>query len=188
MNSVIIFSEDIRQFTWCKRTVYLKHVVRARFELTYKMKFGKEAEDKADLPVSRDERLIRKFYVFDDELNVGALIDALVLGNDYAKVIEIKSSRFSKRLDEHHKMQLALQVLLIRRRFPTLRVLSSVYYIEEGVFEEIRLDERHFNNVLSVIDEIRKIITSEVPPEGPFIPAKCSDCEFKPFCVDVWSR
>lgn len=184
MSLIEVFSSDVKQFFYCKRIVYFTKVLRARFKPTKKMEFGSEGERRAEIPVSDDERVVRGFYIFDDALALGAVVDALIFGDGYVKVVEVKSSRFSRRIDEHHKMQLAMQVFLVRRRFPNLRVLSFVYYYDLGVFEEIRLDSRHFNGFLRAVEVIRDIVEHEIVPVGVF-DGRCADCEFKTFCLDM---
>ena len=184
-NSVLVFSDDVKQFFYCKRKVFYRRVLNARYRPTFKMKFGKEIEEEASIPIDTGEHLYKSYYVFDESLGLGAVIDAVIIGDGYVKVIEIKSSRYSKRIDENHKMQLALQVYLIRRVFPGFRVFSMVYYYDINRFEEIRLDDRHFSSLIDAVREIRDIIVSGVLPLPTDNPSKCSVCEYRNYCVDI---
>ena len=184
-NSILVFSDDVKQFFYCKRKIFYRRVLNARYRPTFKMKVGKEIEEKTKIPVKPSERLYKNYYVFDESLGLGAIIDAVIFGDSYAKVIEIKSSRYSKRIDDNHKMQLALQVYLVRQLFPGLRVSSMVYYYDIDRFEEIRLDDRHFSLLMDAVREIRDIIVSGVLPPPTNNPAKCSVCEYRNYCVDI---
>jgi len=180
---IIVTAESLRQYLYCPRIIYFRYVLGAKPPETLKMQIGKEIHEK--LKQIADKNTLVNVFLVSEELGLSGIADIIKINGNEATVLEAKLSKFGKKIDEHHKIQLAAYKLLVENVLKLKVKCTGVYYIDEDQVIWIRLDKRHEQKVLETIKHIREIIQHETIPNPTPNIAKCDDCEYYIYCQRI---
>ena len=177
-------AEDIRQYYYCKRIIYYRYVLRARVRETYKMRKGREIHEKAMIK-NADGDVKYGVYLISEDLGLVAVIDALIVKDGFADIIEFKFGDLDRRMRDSHKAQLAAQAILVESLLG-LRVRKIIIYNpEKEEKREVRLVNYHREMVREALKDMKRIVIEEDLPEPTEDRGKCIDCEYRVFCGDI---
>ncbi|MBN1800682.1 MAG: CRISPR-associated protein Cas4 [Candidatus Lokiarchaeota archaeon] len=183
----LVGTEDVRQYAYCHRILYFRHVLRAPMLKTYKMEYGqKKHEELQKMKNSTSEEYSQKYYnVFltDADLGLLGLIDYFEYDGNAAFPVEIKSGNVPPNgLNFSHKLQVVAQAILIEKNFDFAVTKARIYYIKDQqvVDYELAIDDKM--DCIEVVRKIQKLLKSEAIPLPTEDKGKCVDCECRKYC------
>ena len=184
----LIGTEEIRQFAYCNRILFFRHVIHAPMKTTYKMEYGmkkhKQLQGYANKSGEEYSQKYYNVYLTDPSVGIVGLIDYFEYNGNEAYPVEIKSGNLPPEgLDNPHKYQVSAQAILIEKNFDFLvKKVRIVYSKHNKVVDHfISLEDKLI--VLKMVEDIRKMIYSKkIPPPTKDI-GKCIDCECKNYCL-----
>lgn len=183
----LIGSEEIRQFEYCKRILFFRHVVQAPMLKTYKMEQGAQKHEQLQKMASNAEEYAQKYYniyLTDPEIGLVGLIDYFEFDGKEAYPVEIKSGNIPPEgLENAHKCQVAAQAMLIEKNFDFLVKMVRVYYSKHDKVVDYPIGIEDRQKVLKIIVEINKMLASERIPVPTNDKGKCVDCECQKYCL-----
>ncbi len=195
--SINLTVSDLRQFEYCARIPYFTHVLgllRTR-PTTYKMAEGllehgrvEDLEERRSLRsygLKQGERLF-KVRLVSAELGLSGLLDMVVLTEEEAIVVEFKND-LHNRIGPNHVMQLAAYALLIEERWERPVRRAFVHFIPTKQSREVEVGQAQKKRLRSQLQALRGMIESETLPDATPVRGRCTDCEFRNFCPDIWS-
>jgi len=117
----LIGTEEIRQFVYCKRILFFRHVLHAPMKQTYKMEYGTKKHEELEKLSKKSKDTTNKYfniYLTDSKLGLVGLLDYFEFDGNEAYPVEIKSGNIPPgNLDNPHKYQVTAQALLIEKNF-----------------------------------------------------------------------
>ena len=184
-----IGTEEIRQFTYCKRIIFFRHVLHAPMKQSYKMEYGTNKHDHLQKYLKNsDEDCIQKYfnvYLNDLDLGLVGLIDYFEYNGSEAYPVEIKTgNKPINNISNPHKNQIVAQAILIEKNFDFLVKKGRIFYSKNGEIVEIRIQMEDKITVLKIIREIQHVLLRERLPEPTIDFGKCKDCECKNYCLN----
>lgn len=181
-----IGTEEIRQYTYCKRKVYFRHVLKGPMLQTYKMKLGTEIHEQFQKKIEVSKKQVQKYYnmyLIDEELGLVGLLDYFEFDGKEAYPVEIKSGNIPPEgLENPDKMQVTAQAILIEKNFDFLVKNVKVFYIKHDKIIDYPIDMEHKLTVIKHVREIQDILLNEKIPKATTNDAKCLDCECLKYC------
>jgi CRISPR-associated exonuclease Cas4 len=183
----LIGTEEIRQYVYCPRILYFRHVIHSPMKQTYKMEYGMKKHSKLQKIANKNKDAIQKYYnVYLTCVSSGlvGLIDYFEFDGKEAYPVEIKSGNIPpKGLDNPHKYQVTAQAMLIESNFDFLvKKVKVIYTKEEDTVEyPIGLEDKLI--VLEIVHKIRNLFFKEEIPKPTEHAGKCIDCECKNYCL-----
>lgn len=184
---------DIKQFLYCPRIPFHRYVTRAPVLPTAKMTFGKEAHARTD-QLERRRTLAefnllegeRQFHVplRSDRLRLSGTLDMLIRTPRELIPVEMKDSVDPPGLN--HKYQLVAYALLVEEHFDCIVRRGCVQLIPAKEVIEYAITPNMRRHVLKTLSEMRRVLSSERLPGPPASLGKCTDCEYRRFCNDIW--
>lgn len=187
LDEVYFTAEDMRQYVYCPRIIYFRHVMRIQPERTYKMERGEEIHDAIRKKNPELDGQIQKYYniyLKDKKLGLVALLDYIEYDNDEAIPVDIKTGKHVQHdISEHHLAQLIVQAILVESKLGILVQKVKVWYLKENkeFSHEITMEDKR--KILSHLNEMKEILLKEIPPKPVKDVAKCRDCEFWRYCL-----
>lgn len=187
---------DLRQYEYCPRIPYFTHVLglRRTRPTTYKMQEGLlEHEHVAELEERRSlrsyglkagERLFNVSLV-SPTLNLTGLLDMLILTETEAIPVEFKNNLFDQ-VGQNHLMQLAAYSLIIEERWQRPVERAFVHFIPTKHSRQVEMGSLVKNRLLDRLHQFNQMITHENLPDATSVRGRCSDCELRNFCPDIW--
>ncbi len=183
----LIGTEEIRQFAYCKRILYFRHIVHAPMKQTYKMEEGENKHEQLQQSKSDTKNISQKYYniyLTDPDLGLVGLIDYFEFDGNEAYPIEIKSGNAPPQdLDNPHKYQVVAQAMLIEKNFDFLVKMVRIFYtkLDKVVDYPITIEDKLA--LLKIVEEITEMLSSEQMPDPTNDKGKCVDCECKNYCL-----
>lgn len=182
-----IGTEEIRQFSYCKRKIYFRHVVKAPMKQTYKMEYGMEKHNEFQNQINKASEAVQKYYniyLSDVELGLVGLIDYFEFDGKEAYPIEIKTGNIPpENLENPDKMQVIAQAILIEKNFDFLVKKVRVFYSKFNKIIDYPIGIEDKLKVIEIISKINKLLKSEKIPEPTKEKQKCPDCECQIYCL-----
>ncbi|MEJ2250041.1 MAG: CRISPR-associated protein Cas4 [Candidatus Lokiarchaeota archaeon] len=183
----LIGTEEIRQYVYCPRILYFRHVLHSPMKQTYKMEYGMKKHEKLQNIAAKNEEYIHKYYniyLTDVESGLVGLIDYFEFDGKEAYPVEIKSGNIPPEgLDNPHKYQVTAQAMLIESNFDFLVKKVKVLYTKEEKTVEYPIGIEDKLKVLEIIQHVYNVISREKIPEPTEDNGKCIDCECKNYCL-----
>ena len=183
----IIGTEEIRQFAYCKRIIFFRHVLNAPMIQTYKMKIGSEKHEKLQKLSQKNKDSPQKYYniyLTDYETGLVGLIDYFEFDGNEAYPVEIKTGNIPPEdIDEPHKLQVTAQAILIEKNFDFLVKKVKIIYTKHKKYIEYPISIEDKLKVLKIVGKIRELIEKEEIPQPTIHEGKCVDCECKIYCL-----
>ncbi|MHA1457327.1 MAG: CRISPR-associated protein Cas4 [Promethearchaeota archaeon] len=183
----LIGTEEIRQFVYCERILYFRHVLKAPMKKTYKMEVGEEKHSLLqkfnNLVQDEYSQKYYNIYLTDPVSGLVGLIDYFEFDGVEAFPVEIKTGNVPQNgFDGSHKYQVVAQAILIEKNFDFLVKKVRIYYSKPDKVIDYHIYIKDKLHVLKLTNEIAKIILTEKIPNPTKDVGKCIDCECRNFC------
>jgi CRISPR-associated exonuclease Cas4 len=187
---------DLRQYDYCARIVYFTHCVGMgrRRPTTYKMQEGSLAHEQ--VAWLEERRTLRSYGLtegkreFDVRLNstaleLSGLLDMLIVTPTEAIPVEYKNSTYDQ-VGSNHMVQLGAYALMIEEQWGVAVKRAFVHFIPTKTSHEVELTPILKEHTLKQLHNIHQMVENESLPDATRFRGRCSDCEFRNFCPDVW--
>ncbi len=183
-----IGTEEVRQFSYCKRIIFFRYILHSPMKQTYKMEFGAKKHEKLQKMANKSkDGYAQKYYnvyLTDSELGLVGLIDYFEFDGKEAYPVEIKSGNIPPEgIDNPHKYQVTAQAILIEKNFDFLVKKVRVYYSKHGKVVDYLIGIEDKLKVMNIIEQIKKLLASEKMPNPTRDKGKCIDCECRNYCL-----
>ncbi len=184
---------DVKQYAYCPRIPFYHFVLPVERKPTFKMEHGKEAHRTIEALEKRRkfrayglDRAERMFNVWLRSVHLGLIgrLDLLLKAETGYFPVDFKYSRGGPR--RNHLLQIAAYGLLVEEVFHCEVDRGFVYLIPDNDAVDCPLTEELRAAVLKATVEIHTMVEDEkIPPATP-VRARCTDCEFRNYCADIW--
>lgn len=184
----IIGTEEIRQFVYCKRILFFRHIIQAPMRQTYKMKYGAKKHKRLQKIANKlEEGTAQKYYniyLTDPQLGLVGIIDYFEYDGIEAYPVEIKTGNIPpKGFDNPHKYQVTSQAILIEKNFDFLVKKGRVFYSKFNKTVDYLITIEDKLKLMQILKEIREMLSSEKIPESTNNIRKCVDCQCRNYCL-----
>ena|SRR5438128_1218970 len=184
---------DLKQYAYCPRIPFYQNVMGFTGKSTYKMQRGHEAQ--AAIEALERRRKLREYglsdgrrhfgpWLFSNQLHLSGKLDLLVETPSACFPIDFKYT--TGRPHHNHRIQLAAYALLIEESFHKPVPAGFVFLTIADVVVQIPINEELRNEVRSALAALRTMVQLEVFPGPTSVRARCTDCEYRNFCADVF--
>jgi CRISPR-associated exonuclease Cas4 len=184
---------ELKQFVYCQRIFYYLSVQGLRPPATGLMERGRRLQEEFERLEPRrvlsrygmeDARRYFSLSLTDPGLHLGGQTDLLLEAADRLAVVEFKAS--DAPLAENHRIQLTAYAMLAERQFLKPCPAAFALFVDREEVEEIPIDSRLRDAVNGILNNMRGLLRDQVfPPPAP-VRARCTHCEFRNFCGDVF--
>ena len=191
MSAVIV--TDLKQWGYCPRIVYYRHVMPGIAKATFKMEEGRNAQELIErLELRRGlreyglESAKRQFGVWlnDATLGLAGKLDLVLIGAKNAAVVDFKLT--SGEPGENHRLQLGGYAMLVEGAFQLPVEVGFLYRIPDNRVYTIPITQELRSRVHAAISGINDIGNRQVFPEPTLVRARCAECEYANYCSDIW--
>jgi CRISPR-associated exonuclease Cas4 len=184
---------DLKQYEYCPRVVYYQYVMPADRKATFKMEHGKSAEACVDALERR--RTTRRYGLPDgtrhfhvrlasEVLGLSGKLDLLIESSSGWLPVDFKESTGPVR--PNHVFQLCGYALLVEEAYRCSVSRGFIYLIPGNRVQPVDLTEELKSHTLTLLDGIRTMIASQRVPDATDVRARCTDCEYRNYCGDVF--
>jgi CRISPR-associated exonuclease Cas4 len=184
---------DLKQWAYCQRIPYYRHVLPVGHGPTYKMERGKATQEAVEALERR--RGFRGYGLADGErhfgvwlrssrLGLSGKLDLLIVTPDACYPVDFKDTEGGVR--RNHRVQLAAYALLAEETFRKPAPLGFVYLVPEKGLVRVALSDEDRAEVSRMLSAMRSMIASERLPDPTLVRARCGPCEFRNYCADIW--
>jgi CRISPR-associated exonuclease Cas4 len=184
---------DLKQWTYCPRIPYYRHVMPVAFVPTFKMERGRDVEAAVAAMEKRRgfrryrlERGERRFNVWlhSEALSLAGKLDLLIVRDDACYPVDFKDTDGGVRYN--HRVQLAAYALLVEQSFNRPAHLAFVYLIPSRQLVAVDVGAKERAVVVRAMAELRRLVAEEITPDPTPVRARCIACEFRNYCADIW--
>ncbi len=184
---------DLKQYDYCPRVVYYQYVMPVERKATFKMEHGKSAEERLDeLELRRGVRRYglpdgqRHFHVWltSEGLGLSGKLDLLIESSTGWYPVDFKETTGPAR--SNHILQLCGYALLVEEVYRCPVPRGFIYLIPGNRVESVELTDGLKSETLGTLGLIREMIVSQRVPEATELRARCTDCEYRNYCGDVF--
>jgi CRISPR-associated exonuclease Cas4 len=184
---------DLKQYDYCPRVVYYQYVMPVERKATFKMEHGKSAEARIDTLEQRrtvqrygmpDGRRHFHVWLVSDALGLSGKLDLLIESSSGWYPVDFKETTGS--VHSNHLLQLCGYALLVEEAYQCAVSLGFIYLIPGNRVEPVELTEELKSGALRALDRIREMIQSQRVPDATEVRARCTDCEYRNYCGDVF--
>ena len=184
---------DLKQYEYCPRVVFYQYVMPVERKATFKMEHGRSAEDRLDelerrrgmrrygLPDGR-----RHFHVWltSNSLGLSGKLDLLIESSTGWYPVDFKETTGAVR--SNHLVQLCGYAFLVEETYGGSVPQGFIYLIPGDRVEPVALTDQLRADTLNALDWIREMVRLQSVPEPTEIRARCTDCEYRNYCGDVF--
>jgi len=187
---------DLRQYEYCERIVYFTHCagLGRRRPGTYKMREG--ALEHLRVNSLEERRSLRTYGLSEGErqfevrlnsskLGLTGLLDMVVVSKTELIPVEYKNS-FNGEVGANHRIQLAAYALMLEEQWQLPVKRAFVHFIPLKQSEEVPIEATLRAKVARQVAGVRRMVEREALPDATKVRGRCTDCEFRNFCPDVW--
>jgi CRISPR-associated exonuclease Cas4 len=184
---------DLKQYDYCPRVVYYQYVMPVERKATFKMEHGKSAEERLDeLEQRRGVRRYglpdgrRHFHVWltSEPLGLSGKLDLLIESSTGCYPVDFKETTGPARAN--HVLQLCGYALLVEQAYQRPVARGFIDLIPGNHVEPIELTGGLRSDMFAALDHIREMIRSQRMPRATEVRARCTDCEYRNYCGDVF--
>jgi CRISPR-associated exonuclease Cas4 len=184
---------DLKQYDYCPRVVYYQYVMPVERKATFKMEHGKSAETRLDALEQR--RGVRRYglpdgqrhfhvWLISDILGLSGKLDLLIESSTGWYPVDFKETTGPAR--SNHLLQLCGYALLVEETYQCSVAGGFIYLIPGNRIEPVELTDELRTDTLNALDRIREMILLQRVPEATEFRARCTDCEYRNYCGDVF--
>ncbi len=184
---------DIKQFAYCPRIPYYRYVLPVRHRKTYPMERGKAVQ--AAVEALERRRGFRRYGLVEGKRHFGLFLrsrrlglsgrlDLLIATDTACFPVDFKDTEGPVR--RNHRMQLAAYALLAEEGLRLPAPSGFIYRVPDKDLAavDIRQEDRTFAE--RAIADIRRSVVTESIPEPTPVRNRCTACEFRNYCADIW--
>jgi CRISPR-associated exonuclease Cas4 len=184
---------DLKQWAYCRRIPFYRYVLPVRPPSTYKMQRGKDIQGAVEaLERRRGFRSYgmregqRRFglWLYSERLGLSGKLDLLIVTPDACYPVDFKDTEGGPR--RNHRLQLAAYALLAEEAFERPAPDGFIYLVPEKRVVALALTEADRGEVRQAVIDMRRMIDREELPPPTSVRARCTVCEFRNYCGDVW--
>jgi CRISPR-associated exonuclease Cas4 len=191
--AVELTATDLKQWAYCRRIPFYRHVLPVRPAPTYKMERGKEIQ--AAVEALERRRGFRAYAVREGErrfsvwlhsarLGLSGKLDLVILTPDACYPVDFKDTEGGVR--RNHRVQLAAYALLAEEAFGRPAPEGFIYLVPVKEVVRVPLTEADRAEVVQAVGALRETIAAEQMPPPTAVRARCVVCEHRNFCADIW--
>lgn len=184
---------DLKQFEYCPRIVFYNTVQPLERKATVKMERGAEVELRIEALERR--RSLRRYglaagerrsrvWLRSDRLHLSGQLDMLITAKGEAFPVDFKHSR--GRPQANHRLQLGGYALLVEDVLGIRVNAGFIYLVPLGELVRIPMTSELKARCLERLAMIRAMITEEWLPEPTPLRSRCTECEFRNYCGDIF--
>lgn len=184
---------DIKQYAYCPRIVFYQYSMPVEKKATWKMEQGKIEEAEIDrlekrrklsgYRLAEGERRFH-FWLGSKRLGLTGKLDLLIESPEGLFPVDFKMT--TGKPHRNHIFQLCGYALLLEDKFQQPVNKGFVYLIAKSDAVVFDLTPELKEQTRTVLGEIRRMIEKEeMPPPTP-VRNRCTDCEYRNFCGDVF--
>ncbi len=184
---------DLKQWAYCPRVVFYNYVMPVDAQPTYKMRHGHSAEEAFDR-LEKRRRLsefglkdgTRRFHYWcaSEKLGLSGKLDLLIESDSGLFPVDFKETE--QTVHRNHIMQLCGYALLLEERFERKVERGFVFLIPRDEVVPVELTEERKEEARAALDSMRNSIQQQRTPEPTDMVARCTDCEYRNYCADVF--
>jgi CRISPR-associated exonuclease Cas4 len=184
---------DLKQWAYCQRIPYYHHVMPVEIARTYKMQRGRDVEAAVEAMEKRRgfrryglERGERRFGVWfhSDTLRLSGKLDLLIITEDACYPVDFKDTEGGVRYN--HRIQLAAYSLLVEQNLARPVPIAFVYLVPSRELVTVPVGAKEREAVTRAVADMRQVIEQEKMPGPTPVRARCTACEFRNYCADIW--
>jgi len=184
---------DLKQWAYCKRIVYYQHVMPVEFTTSYKMERGKNVE--AAVEAMEKRRGLRRYGLEGGErrfglrvesrrLGLAGKLDLLIVTPTACYPVDFKDTEGGVR--RNHRIQLAAYALMAQESLGLPVPAAFLYLVPSKEMVRVDVGDGIRAEVRAAVEEIRRMVREERMPEPTPVRARCTGCEFRNYCDDIW--
>jgi CRISPR-associated exonuclease Cas4 len=192
-NGVDIRVNDLKQFAYCPRIVFYQYTMPVERRATFKMEHGKSVEPRVE-DLEKRRRLreyglaegVRRFQVSmrSPRLGVSGRVDLLIETPNGMFPVDFKDT--TSPIRHNHYVQLCAYAMLIEETFHRPASAGFIYRVPRNDVTPVDMTPALKAETLATIEAIRTLIRSERMPDATAIRGRCTDCEYRNYCGDVF--
>lgn len=184
---------DLKQFVYCPRIVFYNYVMPVEKVTTFKMDYGKIAEDKIDRLENRRNLIKyglssgkREFHkqLYSEKLGLSGKVDLLIKAAGSYYPVDFKYT--TSQPHENHLYQLLGYALILEDAYKCAVDKGFVYLIPKEDAVVFNLTDDLKSKTKYMLGEIRSMISLQQLPLPAKSKNKCVDCEYRNFCGDIF--
>ncbi len=184
---------DIKQYAYCPRVVFYQYSMPVEKKPTWKMEQGKIEEAEIDRLEQRRKltgyRLAegkRRFHfrLTSTRLGVTGKLDLLIDSPKGLFPVDFKWT--TGKPHRNHIFQLCGYALLLEDHFDKPVTKGFVYLIPQSDAVVFDLTTELKKETEAVLETMRRMIETEQMPTPTPVRNRCTDCEYRNFCGDVF--
>jgi CRISPR-associated exonuclease Cas4 len=192
---MMIRVSDVSSYMYCPRTIYFESVLHVPRHSNPLMDAGRELHEELTKKEGRRKDALyydkalqnanKSFHVALESKNLGirGVLDCLIKTKSEFVPVDYKlGSSKGGAAHRGHKYQLACYALLVEECFDASVRRCYVHYEQDGVDVRIDFNDEVRRFAIRAIEDVRRIISSEVEPPATKNPAKCTACDFRRYC------
>lgn len=193
MNMLEITVGDLKQFVYCPRVVYYHYIMPVKAKPTYSMEYGMRAEMEMDALEKRRtlsryglDKGVRKFnhWVRAKRLGLSGKLDLLIDSPDGLYPVDFK---FTLGRDyKNHHCQICGYALILEELHGRRIENGFLFLIPRQTILKVPISDHLRADTIDMLDRIRQMVENELIPEATDNRAKCTDCEYRNYCGDVF--
>ena len=184
---------DIKQYAYCPRIVFYQYSMPVEKKATWKMEQGKIQEAEIDrlekrrklsgYRLAEGERRFH-FWLGSERLGLSGKLDLLIKSPEGMFPVDFKWT--TGRPHRNHIFQLCAYALLLEDCCEESVTKGFVYLIPKSDAVVFDLTEELKQQTRTMLEEIRRMIETEVMPLPTPVRNRCTDCEYRNFCGDIF--
>lgn len=192
-NGIEIRVNDLKQFAYCPRIVFYQYTMPVDRRATFKMEHGKSVEVRME-DLEKRRRLreyglaegTRQFQVSmrSPRLGLSGRVDLLIETVDGMFPVDFKDTTAA--VHHNHRVQLCAYAILIEETFRRPARVGFIYRVPRNDVTAVEMTPALRTETLQAIEAIRTLIRSELMPDPTTVRSRCTDCEYRNYCGDVF--
>lgn len=184
---------ELKQFVYCPRIFYFMSVQPLSPPRTHLMDRGHRLQEEFE---RLEPRRVLSGYGFagaarhfsvalkSASLSLAGQADLVLESENRIGVVEFKAS--AGQLAENHRMQLAVYALMAEEEFHKPCPLAFAIFVDREEMDELPVDEALRAAARAYLDGMAQLLARPSFPDPTPVRARCTNCEFKNFCGDVF--
>jgi len=191
--SISLRVNDLKQYAYCPRIVFYQYTMPVQRKATFKMEHGKTVEQKVE-PLEQRRKLReyglaegeRRFQVWlsSARLGLSGRLDLMITTPRGAYPVDFKDTR--ERVHHNHHVQLCAYALLIEDNLGQPVSTGFIYRVPRDDVTVVDITPELRLETMRALQEIRAMIRAERMPPPTAVRARCTDCEYRNYCGDVF--
>jgi CRISPR-associated exonuclease Cas4 len=184
---------DLKQFAYCPRIVFYQYTMPVQHKPTFKMEHGKAVEGIIERLESRRQLReyglaegTREFQVWlsSPRLGLSGRLDLMITTQRGVFPVDFKDTL--DRVHHNHHVQLCAYALLIEDVLARPVPAGFVYRVPRNDMVIVEITAELREETHRHIEAIRQMIVEERMPPPTARRARCTDCEYRNYCGDVF--